>query len=513
MIEEQIIVDSDTSLEESRDEILPAVIRSEVNFLQFPFFALSWRGLKEKKETIYKYTEERDGEKAELEWRVMASATYGHPTPFDRTVARAFDAHIDEVLKQYGYPLENPVKFSVYRIGQLLGHKKVAGSTHKKIKEAMERIVSATVKSKGSFFLKDKTRRIDRTFHPYEEVIFFGEEMDDGTNAETNYLKLHDFFLRNINSRHVRPLDYQYLTSLDSDLASRLYELLSGKFYGLPSDKHYLRIGYNNLCQALPITPQKYYSMAKQKLKSAHEELIRTGFLSKVTYQRYKGKQDFNVLYYLGERAKKELSGDLQRRSGNLPIEEQLLIPLMDTEPKKETPLTGIALELQKRGVSKTSAQKLANTHDAPYTTKKIAIFDSLREFNDPLISENPAGWLRRAIEQDFELSDEQKKKAQAHAQEKAEDDRRERWSKHREKLIDEKLKNWDKNLEEHIESPFERWLMRITTVEHREPSEKEIEAKKRELKKEFASKTKEERRDWIETREIRLDDIPDDFE
>lgn len=117
MDDKDLITTEETDLpEEPEDDLLPNVVRSEVNFLHYPFFALSWRGLKDKTKTEYLIVTERDGKKAEWLWRVTANAEYGYPTPFDRKVGRAIDAIINETIEQGGYPLRNPIRFSIYRI-------------------------------------------------------------------------------------------------------------------------------------------------------------------------------------------------------------------------------------------------------------------------------------------------------------------------------------------------------------------------------------------------------------
>ena len=122
MIDEEIINNKDTKLtQDMENNLLPCVIYPEVNILRYPFFSLSWRGLKSKTKTEYRHIEERDGKKIDLLWRVTANAEYGYPSPFDRKVARAIDAVINEIIIENGYPLVNPIPFSIYRIGQLMG--------------------------------------------------------------------------------------------------------------------------------------------------------------------------------------------------------------------------------------------------------------------------------------------------------------------------------------------------------------------------------------------------------
>ena len=472
-----ITTPEETNRTEPEDDLLPAVIRSEVNFLQFPFFALSWRGLKEKTKTEYRVVTERNGEKAELLWRVTANAEYGYPNPFDRRVARAIDALISEILQEKGY-IENPIRFSIYQIARLMGIPFESGQLYQDIRDSLRRIVVTSVESIGSFYLKDEKRWLHKVFHLWESAVFKGKEMPDGTIADATYIWIGEEYRRNFNARHIRPLDYKYLSNLKSDLASRLYELLGVKFYGLPPDKDHLRISYLNLCQALPITARKYYSDARTSLDPAHKELVRTGFLSKVSYQRPRGKKDFNILYYMGERAKKEKRGEFET---SVPIEERLLFPLI--EEGEKFGLSGIAKELHERGISKPSALKLTQTYSEDHIREKIEMFDFLLESRSALLSRNPAGWLRQAIQEDFHLTEEQLRAKRTFETMQIKDERKARWIKHRNELIEQGIKDWDKTPpEERIRGHLDYWLIGFQIKRLPNPTPSEIEVKRREL-------------------------------
>ena len=56
---------------------LPAeVLRSEVNLLLLPFFALSRKELANKDQTVYSTHMTRDGERVEVTWKVSRSINY-----------------------------------------------------------------------------------------------------------------------------------------------------------------------------------------------------------------------------------------------------------------------------------------------------------------------------------------------------------------------------------------------------------------------------------------------------
>lgn len=285
--------------------ITPEVLRSEVNLLTFPFFALSRKGLRRRIETEYRAVVERGEQKMEILWQVSSNAKYGYPGPFDQKVHRA----IEEIINELPLPVQNPIGFSIYELCKRMQLEDAGGAAYRKIKEGLERIVATTVKSSGTFYAKGRKKFIDDVFHLYDRIVFRGERLPDGTMAEQNYLFLNNWYLENLNARYVRPLDYTYYKQLDSNIAQRLYEILGVKFYGLLHGG-FTSIGYrySTLCQLLPLTRQRYISRARQILDPAHAELVRTEFLAEVQWAEVeKEHEDWLITYIPGERARAEL--------------------------------------------------------------------------------------------------------------------------------------------------------------------------------------------------------------
>jgi len=293
------------------EDLLPEIIRSEVNLLVLPFFALSRKGLKQKIKTEYRTTVVRGGRRLEILWQVTANAEYGYPGPFDKQVHKA----VEQIISELPLPLKNPIRLgSLYRLAKSMGLKpskngNYSGWVYRQIKEALERIVLVGIRSRGTFYSKEKKKWIDEVFHLYDRVIFKGEQLPDGRIADTNYLYLSSWYLENLNALYVKPLDYGYYRSLKSTVSQRLYELLGVKFYrllqeGIPS----LRYRYSTLCQLLPITRQRFLSKAKEKLEPAHRELKETGFLERVMWRESPREGDDWFLYYFpGPRAREEV--------------------------------------------------------------------------------------------------------------------------------------------------------------------------------------------------------------
>jgi len=209
---------------------LPKIINSEVNLLVFPFFALSTKTLKKKLETEYRDVVKRGDQKIEILWNVSANPKYGYPGLFDREIHKVIEQIITETLRRSG-KIENPVP-----LGSLYNLLKKAdidlgGMQYRKTKEALGRITTTSIKSKGTFYNKERKEWIEDIFHLYERVVFKGKKLPNGEIADNNYLFLGSWYLQSLNSFYIKPINYHYLQSLKSKIASRLYEILGVKFY------------------------------------------------------------------------------------------------------------------------------------------------------------------------------------------------------------------------------------------------------------------------------------------
>jgi Replication initiator protein A/DnaA N-terminal domain len=390
--------------EENTDLLPQGIIRSEVNFLAYPFFALSRHD--KRLRTEYHTTEARGDEKLEVYWEVSANPKYGYPGVFDSRVHKA----IEHIISQMKPPIQNPVRIgSLLNLAKIMGlglskNGKLRGKTYKEIQDSLTRIVTTSVESKGTFYDRSKERWIKDVFHLYDRVVFIGQKLPNGEIADTNYLVLGSWYLESINARYVKPLDYTYYRSLQSPIASRFYELLGVKFKG----SLFINYRYSKLCQLLPITRYQHLARAKQQLEPAHQELIRTGFFDNVEWVKVKDDpHDWLVNYWAGERAKKEIE---EGKRGNnheaLPPPDDLQLgqsTASSAPPQADDDVNDdVANALQNFGISKKQALRLAKKYPAQYVLEKLELTQWLVDRKSPLVSKNPQGFLVKALEDDY---------------------------------------------------------------------------------------------------------------
>ena len=410
-----LVLDSTTEFP-STDDLPPDIIRSEVNFLVLPFFALSRRDTHGRMKTEYHATLRTGEERLEISWKVLAHQEYGYPGPFDREVHKA----IEHLLSEMRPPLVNPIPLgSLYNIAKLMGLKD-SGRTYQDIRQAIKRIISTVLESKGAFYRKGVGKRGTDTFHLYDRAIFLGETLPDGTIADTNYLFLGTWYLESINARYVKPLDYGFYRSLHGHVASRLYELLGVKFYRM-GPHPYIKYRYSNICQLLPVTRHRYFSQAKQKLDPAHQELIRKDFFKDVEWTKIPGESnDWYVSYWPGPRAKEELSrfprqpaltqeaaqgapqvppaGPLEEDEPTTPVAGKDTSRKSRTLPEFTQAQLEASKELQGLGVSKGTAEELARQFEA------AAVHNWIRVVRNDEGIQDPPAYLVKALRDGWQL-------------------------------------------------------------------------------------------------------------
>jgi phage replication O-like protein O len=68
----------------------------------------------------------------------------------------------------------------------------------------------------------------------------------------------------------------------------------------------------------------------------------------------------------------------------------------------QETDVVDVAQNLENFGIAKSAVTKLMQSYPATYIKEKLAMAQGLVAAGSSLVSQNPAGWLRRAIEEDY---------------------------------------------------------------------------------------------------------------
>jgi len=382
------------SIKNNNEIILPKIIKSEVNLLVLPFFVLERKD--KRLRTEYREITKRGDPKKEKVWNVSANPEYGYPGPFDREVHKSIEQIISEILKEEG-KIKNPIPFSIYDLCNRI-EITTGGKNYHRVKEALEKIQMTGIKSEKAFYHKGKKEWISSVFSLYDGVIFRGRQLEDGSITEINLLYLSDIYLQSLNSFNTKSIDYTYWRSLESKIASRLYEILGVKFYGVRNKKEcFLRYKYSTLCQLLPLTPYRYISQAKRQLNLGNDELKDTGFISDYEW-RENGNKDWLIRYWPGERAKEEME---RAKIKSIDDRTEEYLPGPKEEVKKYSKeQVGLINQLVKINVSKVTAENLIRNNDQELIKKWI---EAINYSN----AGDKAAYIVKAIRENWQVPEE----------------------------------------------------------------------------------------------------------
>ena len=344
------------------------LVKAEGNFEDHPYFTV---GNQRSGEGILRYSSTirtRDGQELNQTWTVRAVQGLGLPGTLDQDVYVALLQIID---RQGGVPDDGWISFSLYELMQLL-RRTHGGRDYRQIKESLERLAGTIIQSKNAFYRKSTKSYLDDTFHLLERVQHSESTDGSGKRGERTWVQLSGYFVDSYNANYLKGLDSEFYWSLNSSVAKRLYRFVDKK----RNQQRRWEVDLFSLRDRIPLSSYKYPSKIREKLEPAHEELTHKGFFERVTYR--KTADGDNLVCY-------EIAGDFSNRR-----------PAVELEA---TPEVRIAVErLKAEGLRSDAAEDLVHRH-GPERCLRYAEAVTFRKN-----VRNRAGWVRKAIENGYEL-------------------------------------------------------------------------------------------------------------
>jgi replication initiator protein A/DnaA-like protein len=339
-------------------------VSTEQNLEEYPLFELKVRGRGTKARVFERTIVGENGLSLNQLWKVMPSGEYGMPGPVDQDVYLA----VLQLLQQRGgMPDNGELRFSLYELRKILRWADDSGKAYKQMRDSLLRIATTSVQSKQAFYSAHEKQRITDTFAIWS-VHFAEHEVDGMPVRERHVLRFHPIFIRNYLAQYLKGLDADFYWSLRSPLSKRLYRLVDLQRVGGTS----WRTDLFAVRDQVPLH-YSYPSQIKRALQKTHKELQHRGFLSGIEYE---GKTD--VLYRISQefarrQKARELSGDPQ---------EIFAIERLIQE--------GLHGEVARDLVVRYGSERCLRYSDALISQRGIR---------------SRAGWLRKAIEEGYELS------------------------------------------------------------------------------------------------------------
>ena len=346
-----------TELQTTSNQALLAplhIIRTETVLSKLPIHNLAKTGSLD----IQIHRKNAHGE-ADLRWEVSYSSRYGQP----RQLAYKIDTiYINRKIDELGRPIPK-----VLRLGSLrdIARALDLGGDTNNVRKALRQNAFAAISARLTYRSTDGSeRRLEADFTRYS-VIFAGEKLPDGRQADSVHLIFNEPYLEVLNSAPMRPLNYDYLKSLPP-AAQRFYEIVSYKiFAALKYRQPWARLAYSDCCTFSAMQRYYDYDHFKKQMYKVHRPHLESGYLAKIQYEPAPAAEhpDWMMLYQPGPKAIAEFNTFEKRRalqpaaSEPEPAEAESV----DVPPQAETaPATPtLLLELTRRGISERQARKL----------------------------------------------------------------------------------------------------------------------------------------------------------
>jgi hypothetical protein len=345
----------------------------------------------------------------DLRWEVSYSERYGQA----RQLAYKLDTIvINRRIDEEGRPLPKLIKLGSLR--DICRDLEIPeGGNHLKgVKKAILQNASSFITAKLTYKTNDGVRRkLEAGFTRYS-VVFTGEELPDGREADAVYIILNDPYWEVLNNAPIRPLNYDYLKILPP-AAQRLYEIISPRIFATLKNKNPLaKILYSDFCTFSALTRHFDYENFRVQMAKIHRFHFKSGYLIKAHYEQTQdgeGKLDWMMCYQPGPKARAEYHTFTKSKAPIIETTPELTAnkeaeanpPQVDSisrQPRRprQTRLhlqpevnPELLVELTKRGIGEGGARRLLDKLpiDRP-------VLDLL-EWGDREIANQPAGKIR----------------------------------------------------------------------------------------------------------------------
>lgn len=392
-----------------RNLAAPNRIRVETAVSRFPIHCLSRKGT-----VTIDLQRLNEAGVADFKWEVTYNSKHGQPGPLAYKVDTLI---INRILDQIGRPLPELVRIgSLSEVCRLLGTQDT-GPNITNLKSAFLQNASTFINARIRY--KTKTGREKWTEMGYTRysVVFTGEALPDGTQADAVHIILNPPYRELLNHAEMRPLDYDYLKKL-SPGPQRFYELLSFQIYGaIAGSRARAKMLYSDYCKYAPQVRYGDFDHAKKQMFKLHVPHRESGYIVKIDYQEttdQEGKADWEMFYTPGPKAFAEFQAFTHRQSqrplisgtqGQViehprqPLQRQLDLAEPDSD------LLG---ELTSRGVAEKKARELlSNLKPGQEIIDQLEYIDTLVAKDRHGKIENPPGLYIHYVQTNITPPDE----------------------------------------------------------------------------------------------------------
>lgn len=398
--ESQEARESSAKAEPNREQALtgPEFVRMEKNIAAFGFFTPTSKRAKDAPPKVIKFSQVIEGNRAEAKVTIAGNTLYGMPTTADQDKYLAFQKILERIKREKG-KIENPIAFTSAELLQLLGHTD-GGSNFKDVEEWCDVMASTYIKSEGAMWIAGKKKFASDSFVIFQRVRRTGQELDDGSVADRNYIWLSDWYLENINAFYLLPIDFDTYKQLKNNIAKALIPLLQIWLYA-SREQGVFEKRYDEICQVLNIAQYTYPSKIKEKLAPSLNELIKQDYLSEWDVVETTDKTGYKIIFWHGrkfyqDQTKRLSKANKARRSLGMGKTGGKTKRKYELPPGSEEIFDRLRKEFD---VAEMKALELVRNFAVEKIKAQVESFSYRRES-----VKNMSGFIIRAIENDYSL-------------------------------------------------------------------------------------------------------------
>lgn len=348
----------------------------ELNFAEFPLSLISTSGPSAASELVFEdvITDESTGREVRRKLSIQAPPNVGLPLPRDADVLLVLTRHAqrpdEEVLRR--------VPFQRGELLRVLGWDD-SGQSYRRLDESLRRWTSVTLHYSNAWWDKCRQRWRTRSFHVLDEIELSGGQAAGGggeLDGPCSFTWGATVF-ESLRARNVRALDLDQYFRLTRAASRQAFRFLGKRFWQKQRLCFDLRIF---CCEHLGFSRQHDIGGLKRAVLPVIEELESIGMLEPLApYERFE-----------------------KRRTGAWEI---LLVAKKGTSeaPQVSAAVHAVVQALLARGVSAPVAQRLAKDYPEARIRDKLQLLDRLTSRKNQAGLRSPAGFLVKAIENDYQ--------------------------------------------------------------------------------------------------------------
>lgn len=343
--------------------------KDELNLAEFPFALPCLRAPKSCSQIrIVETGLDSNGRPVQREWTVHPSHR-GLPLALDEEVFLGL-VHLLHLQTQFK---DRHIQFTQHHLFSILGW---GGGqwAYDRLEQSLIRLKGSLIQCKDSFWDHKGKCYVSRGFSLIDNFALYRR---DDTSSEKPFLSsvtFNEAIFESFSSGFIKSLDFGLYLSLRLPISRKIFRLLDKKLYKTPI----YEIELMRLAARVALTDRAYPSDVKHHFANAHAELQKVGFLKSASYIR-RGTTA-SIRYVMNPR-------EVWR-----PAPRKVSIA-------GENPLVR---ELVTCGITAIIARALLADHGEQRLAEKLEVFDHLRSTSSPMLSKNPAGFLRSSIEKDY---------------------------------------------------------------------------------------------------------------